>query len=266
MRSVLDASFVERVGFLELACCERCCGCGGGGDAMISARLFSTDSAKAIKADKYGYLNAIHYLAPADSAGVGNICPKASVGCKAACLGEHAGMVTLYRSVRASRRSKTIAFMRHRKVYIAALIDQIRRLVRKASRLGKPLVVRLNGSSDIVWERLAPEIFREFPDVQFVEYTKIPSRFNGQRPANLCLTFSRSENNEADCLRLLARGENVSVLFEGVLPASWNGYPVIDGTLHDLRHLDPRGVVVGLRPLGARAKADATGFVVREAA
>ena len=27
-------------------------------------RMFSTDSAKAIKADKYGFLNAINYMAP----------------------------------------------------------------------------------------------------------------------------------------------------------------------------------------------------------
>lgn len=33
-------------------------------------RIFSTDSAKAIKAQGFGYLNAIHYLAPSDLSGV----------------------------------------------------------------------------------------------------------------------------------------------------------------------------------------------------
>jgi hypothetical protein len=45
-------------------------------------------SPKAVKAQAYGYLNAIHYLAPADTSGK-NLCPKASAGCKAICLGWH---------------------------------------------------------------------------------------------------------------------------------------------------------------------------------
>jgi hypothetical protein len=59
-------------------------------------RIYSTDSAKAAKAQGFGYLNAIHYMAPASIAGVGNLCPNASPACLAACLGwysGHAGMV-----------------------------------------------------------------------------------------------------------------------------------------------------------------------------
>ncbi len=81
-------------------------------------------------------------------------------------------------------------------------------------------------------------------------------------PANLHLTFSRSEINEADCLEVLAAGGNVAVVFAD-RPATWNGYPVIDGDQHDLRHLDPKGVVVGLSPKGLKAKRDTSGFVVR---
>jgi hypothetical protein len=39
------------------------------------------------------------------------------------------------------------------------------------------------------------------------------------------------------------------------------GHRVISGDHDDLRHLDPRGVVVGLKGKG-RAKQDASGFVV----
>jgi hypothetical protein len=42
--------------------------------------------------------------------------------------------------------------------------------------------------------------------------------------------------------------------------------PVIDGDEHDLRHLDGRGVVIGLSPKGPRAKHDKSGFVIRNAA
>ena len=50
-------------------------------------RFFSVDSPKAIKAKKFRYLNAINYMAPHKSAGIGNLCPHASPGCIALCLG-----------------------------------------------------------------------------------------------------------------------------------------------------------------------------------
>jgi hypothetical protein len=55
----------------------------------------------------------------------------------------------------------------------------------------------------------------------------------------------------------------VAIVFGGAFPQTWNGFPVIDGDAHDLRHLDPRGCVVALSPKGTRAKRDASGFVVR---
>jgi hypothetical protein len=45
-------------------------------------------------------------------------------------------------------------------------------------------------------------------------------------------------------------------------PDTWHGFPVIDGDAHDLRHLDPRGVVVALSPKGPKAKKDKSGFVI----
>jgi len=44
-------------------------------------------------------------------------------------------------------------------------------------------------------------------------------------------------------------------------PATLWQAPVIDGTLTDLRFLDPKGVIVGLQAKG-KAKKDTTGFVV----
>ena len=41
-------------------------------------QFFSLDSPKAIKARAYGYMNAINYMAPADTAGVGDMCPWSS--------------------------------------------------------------------------------------------------------------------------------------------------------------------------------------------
>ena len=53
----------------------------------------------------------------------------------------------------------------------------------------------------------------------------------------------------------------MAVVFDEV-PDTWNGWTVINGDADDLRHLDPVGVIVGLKAKGA-AKKDVKGFVVR---
>lgn len=238
-------------------------------------RIFSTDSPKAAKAGAFGFLNAIHYLAPANLSGF-NLCPKASDGCKALCLGWHSGQAGMvahgnaYNSVRQSRVDKARRFMTDRKAYMVDVVRSIELLRDKAARKGVKLCVRLNGSSDIAWEgiRLADgrNIFETFPAIDFVDYTKIAGRFARKLPANYHLTLSRSESNESQCIEALARGVNVAVVFAGAKPDTWHGYRVIDGDVHDLRQLDPRGaagVVVGLSPKGRKAKRDKSGFVVR---
>jgi hypothetical protein len=172
-------------------------------------------------------------------------------------------------SVRASRRAKARRFMHERQAYLADLIKAIEGLVRKASATNKAPCVRLNGSTDISWESIKFQgrtIFEYFPFVQFVDYTKNPGRFDRKLPANYYLTFSRSETNEAKALELLARGINVAVVFGNGLPVTWNGFEVVNGDEHDLRHLDPcgeRSFVIGLSPKGNKAKRDTSGFVVR---
>jgi hypothetical protein len=267
---------------------------------MQFKRFFSLDSPKAIKARAYGYLNAINYMAPAETAGVGNLCPHASKGCLALCLGWYsgqAGMVSHQNKlnhVRRSRIAKARAFMYDRKAFIAEMIAGIEQAQRAADRQGLKLCVRLNGATDIAWERQADSdgfsIFANFPDVQFVDYTKSVNRalaaargvrtdWNCQPgiwPPNYHLTFSRSETNEADCERVLAAGGNVAVVFSeeakaAALASGYLGSLAIDGDQHDLRHLDiqssrlrtSRGLVIALSPKGVRARRDRSGFVVR---
>lgn len=236
-------------------------------------RLLSVDSPKAEKAIKYGYLNAIHYLAPFDSAGVGNLCPDATEGCKALCLGIYSGQASMVKdlengtnTVRESRKAKAVMFMRDRETYLGHIEKQISKLVSKAKKNILIPCVRLNGSSDIAFERMryGPDrltLLERFPKVRFVEYTKSVNRMRNA-PRNLSLTFSRSETNETQCLELLSEGHNVAIVFGSGLPETWNGYPVINGDLHDLRQLDPKGVVVGLSPKGSKAKRDKSGFVL----
>ena len=243
-------------------------------------RIFSFDSAKAIKAQGYGWLNAIHYMAPASLAGVGNLCPKATASCKALCLGWFSGQASMVshdaalNSVRQSRIDKARRFMRDRDAYMRDVVRSIQLAEKKAQRMGLKLCVRLNGSTDISWEGIKVEaygllhqnIMAVFPHVQFVDYTKIASRLDRPLPANYSLTLSRTESNDSDVVCIVASGlGNAAVVFDSV-PTQWQGLPVIDGDAHDLRHLDPRGVIVGLSPKGSKAKRDTSGFVVRIAA
>jgi hypothetical protein len=238
-------------------------------------KFFSTDSAKAIKADKYGWLNAINYMAPHDTAGVGNLCPDASEGCKALCLGMYSGQAAMVSDlengtnvVRESRIAKSQYFMNERHAFMGEMADHIRAMIRKADREDKRLAVRPNGSSDIAFEYIkgynGQTLPEQFPEIQFIDYTKNLKRIlNPNRPSNYHLTFSLSETNMHEAIHVLANRKNVAVVFGDGLPDTFMGYRVIDGTEHDLRHLDPQPVIVGLDPKGKKAKADTSGFVVR---
>lgn len=246
---------------------------------MYFPKLFSTDSAKAIKADAYGYLNAIHYMAPHKSGGKGNLCAGASPECIALCLGRFSGQAAMVadlengtNSVRESRKRKAELFFEDARGYCVRLANDIGKLQAKALGNGKTLCIRLNGSQDIAWERIRFDygtlrnvtLFELFPTVQFVDYTKLPERMISP-PKNLHLTFSFSGHNWPTCEKLLKLGRNVAVIFGEGLPASYQGHEVISGDLHDLRHLDPRtGVIVGLTPKGRKAKAMQSAFIIRD--
>jgi len=230
------------------------------------------DNPKAIKAKGYGYLNAINYMAPHKSGGKFNLCSHASIGCIMLCLGEHSGQAAMSQVVRDSRKRKAVYFMTERQAFMVEFIAHIEKAQALAHKEGLKLCVRPNGSTDISFEGVACErngkafrnLMEAFPDVQFVDYTKNPNRFKKPLPSNYHLTFSRSETNGADCVEILDLGFNVACVFGDTLPAIFQDRPVINGDAHDLRHLDPKGVVIGLTPKGNRAKKDKSGFVIRQ--
>lgn len=213
---------------------------------------------KTIKSDLSSeYLTAILHLAPYTLSGV-NVCPKASKGCAAACLNS-AGRGR-FASIQKARLEKTRHFVENRSQFIIDLVHDIKAFVRKCERLGKKPAVRLNGTSDLPWEKMG--IMEQFPEVQFYDYTAIALRFDStwKKPSNYHLTFSMKEDNDADAVKVLNNGGNIAVVFRSKLPETFMGKPVIDGTLTDLRFKDTSGVVVGLLAKG-KAKVDSTGFV-----
>lgn len=223
-------------------------------------------NAKTVKGSEFGYITGISYLAPSDESGVANTCPDASEGCRSACLFT-AGRGS-FSNVKEARVNKTLAFFRNKNVWMKQLAVEISKLIKKANKLNKIPCIRLNGTSDLPWERVkidGKNIMEHFPNVQFYDYTKSISRMRdfltGQMPTNYHLTFSRSESNDNLVDEVLNLGGNVAVVFRSSLPETFKGFRVIDGDLTDLRFTDPKNVIVGLTEKG-RAKKDESGFVV----
>lgn len=226
--------------------------------------------AKTRKGQKYGYLTGILYLAPHKEAGVGNLCPHASEGCILSCLFT-AGMGS-FSNVRDARVAKTVEFARDRANFMVALDANVEALVRKAKAQNLIPAVRLNGTSDLPWHKIAVDghesIMHKFSEIQFYDYTPNVSRVldycHGRLPSNYHLTFSRKENNQAH-VEMVVKGTqaNVACVFAGkTLPATYLGRRVVSGDESDLRFLDPERVIVGLSAKG-KGKKDDSGFVIR---
>lgn len=203
-------------------------------------------------------------LAPARESGF-QLCASSSPACRAGCLYRQ-GHARLDATIAACRIAKAVAWKRHRDWFTAQLLRELGALDRRSGAEGFRVAVRLNLTSDVLWERDLPEVFEQFPGFQFYDYSKHAPRMTrflgGELPPNYYLTFSRSEDNDAACRAVLDAGGNVAVVFRGRdFPARFLGFPVVDGDETDLRFLDPRGVVVGLSAKGT-AKADDSGFVV----
>jgi hypothetical protein len=210
--------------------------------------LLTKNNHKTIKGEKMGYVTYIMYMSPFtdNSQGI-NLCPHASKGCAAACLFK-SGFGGMYDKVQEGRRNKTEWFLANRGEFMEQLVSEVTKLVKKHKGTDKIVTFRLNGTSDIRWEKIKigkKNIFEMFPDVQFYDYTKNPLRFDGSMPKNYHLTFSRSEENHAKALELLSKGNNVAMVFDK-LPTTYEGYKVIVGDETDLRFKDESGVIVGL--------------------
>ena len=227
-------------------------------------KLLSDANPKIQKGVQHGYLTFIMHLAPGKLSGR-NVCPGASAGCLETCLNT-AGRGR-FDSIQQARIRKTRWFFEDRAGFMAQLVSDVEAGIRKADRLNLIPVFRLNGTSDIRWETVPvgqyKNIFEMFPHVQFYDYSKLSNRRN--IPANYHLTFSRSESNEDKLDEAVANGMNLAVVFstkkKDMLPQRYRSLPVVDADDTDLRFLDPKGSVCGLRAKG-NAKSDSTGFVV----
>lgn len=241
-------------------------------------------SAKLAKGLSHYVAAAVHYLAPADSAGVGNLCPWSTPGCRAGCLNTsgRAGILLPGRRTNAilrARRRRARAFMLARPQYLARMLAEAQRHVANARAAGFDPALRPNGTSDLPFERILPALYTLGAPVY--DYTKSRARIGrflrGELPQNYHLTYSAHEYDSAEALAdLLRSGAGVAMVFDAAAHAAvlasgtWQGFRVVDGDESDARYLDRVrhgipdrvGYVVALRAKG-KAKRDRSGFVRR---
>jgi hypothetical protein len=238
-------------------------------------KLLSTGNPKVLKGLKEGFNTYILHLAPANLSGY-ETCPKRTTGCTAACLNT-AGRGGMFKKgentnmIQQARIRKTKMFFENRAQFMVDLVKDIELAIKQSARLNLVPVFRLNGTSDLSFEKYSVvrngveynNIFEAFSEVTFYDYTKILGRKVKNIP-NYSLTFSAADGNDADVYAAIQQGYNIAVVF-GIkktlpMPDSYLGLPVFNGDESDLRFLDPKGVIVGLYAKG-KAKKDETGFV-----
>jgi hypothetical protein len=228
-----------------------------------------TTNAKTSKNESETY---ILYLAPARQNSTGkSVCPHATEGCAESCL--YTAGRGAFNNVQQARIRKTDLFFENRNLFLNMLILDLNKINDKARRENKIIFVRLNGTSDLDFDKILKLSFRpslqDFSNLKFYDYTKDKVRARVQASSmhpnwidNYDVTYSRSEvSTDAELVSLLSEGVNVAVVFKKDLPEHYLGFPVLDGDLSDLRYNDPKGYVIGLKAKG-KARKDTSGFVV----
>ena len=232
--------------------------------------IASGADAKTTKGNGDKYETAIMYITPWQVMVDGNLFNSCSMavlaGCIDGCL--YTAGRGAFSNVQTARQRKAEWFYRDRDGFMAQLIVDVTKFIKYCGKQGVTPVIRLNGTSDIRWERIPvgdyAHIFAAFPDVQWYDYTKIANR-KIDDISNYHLTFSYSAANPLYAKQVkiaMDKGMNMAVVWRSVsvIPDNFMGRNVVSGDADDLRFLDPKGVMVSLYAKG-RAKKDTSGFV-----
>ena len=242
---------------------------------------------KTVKGNKKGYITAVLYLSPARLSGV-ELCAYRSKGCTDICL-NIAGRGQ-FNTIQQARLKKTNYYLNDTNHFMGNLIRRVNNFIKLADKRGLIPVIRLNGTSDIPFEDIKVKInislfqiyneikiigdtqiggyyniFELFPNIQWYDYTKYPLNKRTLTP-NYDLTFSLAEHNYKRAVKYLdTKSGRVSAVFSHNIPKTYKGYKVINGDDSDLRFLEPKGVIVGLKFKGNKKdlkKGIKSGFVI----
>ena len=195
-----------------------------------------------------------------------NLCSRSTKPCRDSCI-VSVGFGSMP-NVENARRVRAELWRDDPSLFLVNLSDDLARLQEKASK-GKKISVRLNVFSDVRWEDYLD--LTEFPDVQFMDYTKFRP-WDRIVPENYDLTYSyrntKTNKDARETLRILEEGYRLSVVMGSELYAKvtlkgrgnilGTDYTVYDGDAHDLRFLEGPGIVA----LKAKGKAIGGKFAV----
>ena len=186
-----------------------------------------------------------------------NACRGATPACIFGCVGSQTGQGRLSSS-EIARIGRTLAMLANLDVFLGLLNHEIERLEASATRKGALLAFRANVAQDCA--ELAGYLAQRHIRVRFYDYTAITS--NVRRHDLVRRVYSRKDGRTALTLKMLDQGHGVCVVFDVPdkardedgnklpLPATWEGYDVIDGDIDDLwftRAPKAGPFVVGLR-------------------
>ena len=161
--------------------------------------------------------------------------------CMKTCLA-FKGLAKVYPGVIKSRKAKSEYFVNDTDTFIKQLIREIKNQEKRALKKNKKAVVRLNGFTDIDYEKFG--IFKLFPNVQFYDYSADYERVLNNNNPNLHYTFSYKGNNLKECIELLKNDVSIAVID---MPENqfFNDYDVehIDGDKHDFRFKHGKAIV-----------------------
>lgn len=216
------------------------------------------------KTGKSEMYTLILMLLPANEARVGNLCPPSTTGCRTDCLNwsGHGEMP----ASQAARLARTVFMVEH-SFSAAILICHEMHLARaKHDSVG----VRLNGTTDLRWELIAPEFLARMAPEGFVfyDYTKWPPRLRDQADGLIHLTYSAHEREHpTHWADLVMQGFNVALVVRAkadtvpeVIDLGGSEIPTLNGDLSDDRTIDKPGRLVLLSPKGNRIWHNTSGF------
>jgi len=101
-------------------------------------------------------------------------------------------------SAKTHGRLDRLHHMYHNPLHAIAHIDhEVTKMKKVAAKSGKKLGIRLNGTSDLPWHKIAPQMFDKHKDVQFYDYTKNYDTIKDTSsiPKNYDITFSSTGLN-----------------------------------------------------------------------
>ncbi|RXJ97634.1 hypothetical protein CRU98_12935 [Arcobacter sp. CECT 8986] len=173
-------------------------------DNTITATLYLAAQKNIMHAPMYG----IEYDNKKINLSKVNLCKKSTNGCVAACI-YHNGLFQnshfSKNKIKQARIKRTFKFLLQKNEFFEKLIKEIKSLKRKAKKENLRLLIQLNKTSDILWEKEEFEYKEEsyknimefFPDVEFFDYTKYDILKNRKKlPQNYTLIYSRAGMNK----------------------------------------------------------------------